>query len=100
MAVEHRVTAFAAGETWEGRHDVNDARTSRVIGCGHERSSQSENESVSCGMTFSANNLVLYFARSLPMLPNCISNIKWPTLRSVATCRNCAATSSGEPMIT
>src|SRR5215472_13791917 len=88
-------TAMAAG--WNG---VSVARASRCIGCGHQRSSHSEKVSVSCGMTFSAKSLVLYFARSLPMLPNCKSSIRWPTLRLVATSLSCAATSSGEPIIT
>ena len=63
----------------------NSARSTRAIGCGHQRSSHSVKRPFSRGMTFSANSLVLYLASSLPMLPNCSSSIRWPTLRSVAT---------------
>ena len=34
------------------------------------------------------------------MLPNCISNIRWPTFRLTHTSRSFSATSSGLPMIT
>jgi hypothetical protein len=35
------------------------ARSARAIGCGHQRSSHSENRPLSCGMTRSAKSLVL-----------------------------------------
>jgi len=55
---------------------------------------------VGCGITLSANSCVLYLTRSLLMLPNCKSSIRWPTLRFFATSCNWVATSSGEPMMT
>src|SRR5579862_2556821 len=76
------------------------ARSARAIGAGHQRSSHSGKRPVSCGITLSAKSLVLYLARSFPMLPNCKSIIRWPTLRLVATSFSCSATSSGEPMMT
>src|SRR5205085_7398411 len=80
----------AIGPAWNG---AGSARSAAAIGAGHHLSSHSENRPRSFGKTCSANSLVLYFASSLPMLPNCKSIIKWPTLRSVATSVNCSTTS-------
>src|SRR5260221_8070740 len=85
-AVHHHYSAAIAA----GENAGSAARSLLAIGCGHQRSSHSANRSASCGITFSAKSLVLYLARSLFMLPNCRSNMRWPTLRFVATSRSCA----------
>ena len=71
-----------------------------AIGCGHQRSSHSENSGLSCGSTFSANSCVLYLASSLPMLPNCSSSIRWPTLRLSPRRSAARRPRPGEPMMT
>ena len=87
----------AIAPAWNG---AGAARSVWRIGSGHHLSSHSENSGRSFGRTCSANSFVLYLASSLPMLPNCSSSIRWPTLSVVATCVSCSTTSSGEPMIT
>src|SRR6188768_218698 len=55
---------YSAATVW-GRKAGTAARCPFAIGLGHHLSSQSENRSLTCGITFSANIRVLYLVVSL-----------------------------------